>query len=184
MPGWGWILLIVGVLVLIVIAFLVWQRQRSKGLRQQFGPEYERTITEREDRREAEAELLARQRRREELHIQPLDRSARDRYASRWQAIQAQFVDRPVDSVRQADQLIATVMQERGYPIEDFDQRAADISVDHPAVVENYRTAHSISLAVDQQEASTEDLRQAMVHYRALFDELLAEEAGPEEARQ
>jgi predicted nucleic acid-binding protein len=183
MPDWVWILLVVVVLALVVVAWLAWQRQRSQHLRQQFGPEYDRTVTEREDRRQAEAELLARQRRRDELQVRPLDPSARERYADGWRDIQSRFVDRPVDSVREADQLISALMQERGYPVEDFDQRAADISVDHPTVVDNYRSAHAIFLVSDRDEASTEDLRKAMLHYRALFDELLAEEPRPEEAR-
>jgi hypothetical protein len=133
-------------------------------------------------RRRAESELAERERRREYLEIVPLEPAARERYAEAWRDTQARFVDSPEQAIREADHLVTEVMRERGYPMEDFDQRAADVSVDHPNVTENYRAAHATSLANDQGEASTEDLRQAMVHYRALFVELL-EQPG-EEARR
>jgi hypothetical protein len=183
MPTWGWIVLGVVIVALAVVAWLGWQRQRSRGLQERFGPEYDRTLEDRDDRRQAEAELAAREKRHAELDIRPLDPETREQYANRWRDTQAEFVDRPVEAVRRADGLVGDLMRERGYPVEDFDQRAADVSVDHPDVVENYRTAHTISLASDRNEASTEDLRKAMVHYRSLFEELLAVERRPEEAR-
>lgn len=184
MPVWGWVVLAVVVIAVALAAWLGWQRQRSRGLRERFGPEYDRTLGERDDRRQAEAELAAREKRHAGFEIRPLDAEARERYANEWRDTQAAFVDRPVEAVRRADGLVSELMRERGYPVEDFDQRAADISVDHPDVVDNYRSAHAISLASDRNEANTEDLRKSMVHYRSLFDELLVEEERrPEEAR-
>ena len=174
--------IIILVLVLLVIAVLVAgvvATMRRRALRDRFGPEYDRTVADAPSKREAEAELSARRKRREELDIQPLSQSARDRYASRWKDTQARFVDDPEEAVGEADALIQQVMRERGYPVEDFDQRTADVSVDHPDVVNNYRAAHGISVANERGNATTDDLRQAMVHYRALFVELL-EEREPE----
>jgi len=178
MPVWGWAL--VAVAVVAVVALIAWRAlaaRRTRTLRARFGPEYERTTTALGDRREAEAELAARQERREQLHIRPLPAEARQRYAQQWQAAQAQFVDSPAGAIAAADGLLAAVMQQRGYPMDDFEQRAADVSVDHPAVVDNYRKAQAISLRSGRGEASTEDLRQAMQHYRSLFDELLDDAA-------
>jgi hypothetical protein len=152
-------------------------------LQRRFGPEYERAVDQRDDRRQAEADLTARARRRSKLEITPLEPEARQRYGEAWRRVQADFVDRPVEAVREADRLVADVMRERGYPMEGFDQRAADVSVDHPQVVDNYRSAHEIAMASDRNEASTEDLRKAMVHYRSLFEELLEEEDREREAR-
>jgi hypothetical protein len=150
--------------------------RRRRRLQERFGPEYERTISARKDRRAAEAELAQREKRREELAIRPLSFEERAHYREQWQEVQAAFVDAPADAVGEADTLIAQVMADRGYPVEAFEARAADISVDHPSVVQNYRRAHQISEANDRGEATTEDLRLAIVHYRALFDELV--EAG------
>jgi hypothetical protein len=174
MPTWGWI--VIAVVVLAVVALLVAyaaRRRRTERIRGRFGPEYDRTVGELGNRRKAESELSARERRREELDIRPLEPAARDRYRQAWRDVQTRFVDMPSESVREADVLVIRVMGDRGYPMEDFDQRAADVSVDHPRVVEDYRTAHTISLANDGGRASTEDLRRAMVHYRALFEDLL-----------
>src|SRR5918911_2763029 len=129
----------------------------------------------------AVVELLERQAHREKLNIVPLQPGARERYLQAWHLVQAKFVDEPVLATRDADRLITEVMRERGYPVDDFEQRAADISVDHPQVVEDYRQAHNISLANDRGEADTEALRQALVHYRSLFEELL-ETAEPQRA--
>jgi FtsZ-interacting cell division protein ZipA len=173
MPVWAWILIAVGVVVLV--GLLVWgvsRRRQSRRLRSTFGPEYERSVSM-SGRRDAESELAAREKRREQFDIRALDPAARQRYAEAWRDTQARFVDSPEQATREADHLVIEVMRERGYPMEDFDQRAADVSVDHPTVVESYRAAHTTSLANEQGEASTEDLRQAMVHYRALFVELL-----------
>ena len=174
MPWWGWVLIAVAIVVLL--ALVVWSarsRSRSRALRERFGPEYDRAVTETGDRRAAESELDARRRRREELDIRPLDPTARERYTEQWRSTQSKFVDAPSEAIREADALVMQVMGERGYPMENFEQRAADISVDHPNLVENYRAAHAISLANDHGQASTEDMRQAMVHYRSLFEELL-----------
>jgi len=174
MPGWGWILIVVAAVVLIaIIAWVAARSRRSKQLQEGFGPEYERTVERSGDRRAAESELEARRERREELDIRALQPAARERYVSAWHQTQARFVDAPADALTEADSLVTSVMAERGYPMEDFDQRAADVSVDHPTVVENYRAAHAISTASGRGQASTEDMRQAMVHYRALFEELV-----------
>ena len=138
-----------------------------------FGPEYDRTVEEAGDRRAAETELRERTERRAGFDVVPLEPEARTRYVEAWRNTQAQFVDEPVEATREADRLITSVMRDRGYPVDDFEQRAADISVDHPQVVDDYRAAHAIAAANDRSEASTEDLRQALVHYRSLFEELL-----------
>ena len=138
------------------------------------------TVADAPSRREAESDLSERQRRREELEITPLEPESRDRYAEEWRRAQERFVDDPPAAVGDADRLIQDVMRERGYPVSDFDQRAADVSVDHPEVVSNYRAAHGISIANERGKATTEDLRTAMVHYRALFVELLEQEEPAE----
>ena len=174
MPSWVWVL--IAIAVVAVLAVVVWQalaRRRTGRLQQQFGPEYGRTLGTTDSKREAEAELQAREERRQRLEIRPLSQAARERYLQSWQSVQAQFVDDPDSAVASADSLIQSVMSERGYPVEDFDQRAADISVDHPQVVENYRHGHRLAQASADGSDSTEDLRQAMRHYRALFDELV-----------
>src|ERR1051326_1193213 len=143
MPSWVWV--VIAIVVVAVLAAVVWQalaRRRTGRLQQQFGPEYDRTLGKADSKRDAEAELQAREERRQELDIRPLSQAARDRYIQSWQSVQAQFVDDPRNAVATADSLIQSVMTERGYPVEDFDHRAADISVDHPQVVENYRNGH------------------------------------------
>jgi hypothetical protein len=175
MPLWAWILIVIGAVALVaLIAWTVFSRQRSARLRQQFGPEYERTLTERGDRRQAESDLAARRKRRAELDLRPLDASARRRYVEGWRDVQVRFVDTPGQAVADADGLVTEVMRERGYPVEDFEERASIVSVDHPDIVHEYRAAHGISMANDNGRASTEDLREAMLHYRSLFDELLS----------
>jgi hypothetical protein len=174
MPVWAWIVIAIGVVAVIaLIAWTAWSRQRSARLRQQFGPEYDRALTERGDRRRAESDLAARRKRRAGLDIRPLDASARRRYVERWREVQIGFVDGPAQAVADADGLVTEVMQERGYPVEDFEERASIVSVDHPDIVHEYRAAHGISMANDNGRASTEDLREAVLHYRSLFDELL-----------
>ena len=169
--------LLVAILVVIVLlallAFFAGRQRRSRKLQDTFGPEYDRTVEEAGDRRAAEAELQERTERREQFDIVPLEAEARTRYIEAWRNTQAQFVDEPAEATREADRLITAVMRDRGYPVDDFEQRAADISVDHPQVVDDYRAAHAIAAANDRSEASTEDLRQALVHYRSLFEELL-----------
>lgn len=179
MGTWVWIVIVVAaVLVIALVVGSVMRRRRTKALRGQFGPEYDRAITEAGDRRGAESDLASRQDRREEMDIRPLVAVARERYAELWQNVQGRFVDSPSQAVREADQLVMDVMKERGYPMDDFNQRSADLSVDHPQLVDNYRAAHAISLASTHDTASTEDLRQAMMYYRSLFEELLGSEAA------
>ena len=174
MDTWVWIVIAVAiVVVLALVAWSVVNRRRRQELQEGFGPEYERTVAEAPSRREAEAELRERRERHGEFDIRPLSPQARDRYAQEWEATQARFVDAPESAIRDADDLIQSVMRERGYPVEDFDQRAADLSVDHPDVVENYRHGHELARRTVRGEGDTESLRQALVHYRALFEELL-----------
>jgi hypothetical protein len=176
MPVWGWILIaaiVVIAAVAIIVARSVNSRTRTEGLKERFGPEYERTVDEAGEQRSAEDELAARERKREKLDIVPLTPQAREKYAGRWRTVQSAFVDNPSSALGGADQLVILVMRECGYPIDDFDQRAADISVDHPTVVENYRAAHNISLSQQEGDVGTEKQRQAFVHYRALFEKLL-----------
>jgi hypothetical protein len=164
---------IVALVVIAIIGWLYWRQRRSKLLRERFGPEYQHVVEQEGGQKKAEDVLEFRAKRREGLGVHPLDRSQRLAFADRWTAIQSRFVDDPSAAVTDADRLINEVMSARGYPMSDFDQRAADISVDHPAVVENYRLAHNIALRRERAEAETEDLRKAMVHYRALFEDLL-----------
>ena len=160
----------------MAVAAAAWfflQKRRSKQLREGFGPEYDHAVREHGDRRRAESDLQERQKRVERLHIRDLSPEERARFADAWRSTQARFVDDPPATIAEADRLVGEVMETRGYPVGDFEQRSADISVDHPHVVTNYRAAHAIAGAQERGEASTEDLRQAMVHYRALFEELL-----------
>jgi hypothetical protein len=163
------------VLVIAVLAWLYVQKRRSTtaGLRQKFGPEYERAVQKHGSEREAEAKLANRQDRVEKLNVRYLDSVERERFSTQWESVQSRFVDSPRGAVAEADDLVSTLMKTRGYPVSDFDQRADDISVDHPRVVENYRSAHHIALQVGKDGASTEDLRTAMIHYRSLFEELV-----------
>jgi hypothetical protein len=170
-----WVLVAIIVVLLVVIALLLVRQQRSRRLKEGFGPEYKRVVAEHGDQRAAERELTDRQRRLDRFEIRALEPAARERYLERWRALQRSFVDRPDVAVGEADALVQQVMHDRGYPVdEDFEQRAADISVEHPLVVENYRAAHAISVRAGNGQASTEQRRQAMVHFRALFDDLLA----------
>ncbi|MEU1385804.1 MULTISPECIES: hypothetical protein [unclassified Nonomuraea] len=166
---------VVAVVALAAVGYVVLQQQRRSRLRERFGPEYERTVAESDNRREAERELIAREQRHSELDIRPLPEETRDAYATRWTEVQERFVDAPGFAVTEADQLVTSVMAERGYPTDDFEQRVSDLSVGHAATLDHYRTAHEISGRAARKEASTEELRQAMVHYRALFEELLHE---------
>jgi hypothetical protein len=183
------IVLVVALIALIgVAAWLYLKKRRSDGLRTSFGSEYDRARQDHPDQRSAERELTERKERVEQLRIRALSPDERDRFHERWRSAQAQFVDDPAGAARVADELIGEIMQARGYPVGDFEQRAADVSVDHPRVVEHYRAAHAIALRTDRGDADTgdtEDLRQAFVHYRALFDDLLEVEApAPGEERR
>jgi len=166
--------IVAGVVLLVVLGITVaLRRRRSRALADRFGPEYGRTVEAAGKRSKAEAELEARARRVEQLHIRDLTVTERDRYAELWKVAQQHFVDNPAMAVAEADQLVTEVMRMRGYPMADFEQRAADVSVDHPHLVTHYRAGHAIAVQSAGLKASTEDLRQAMVHYRALFEELL-----------
>jgi hypothetical protein len=164
------------VAIAIVVAAGLWfalRWRRTHHLRARFGPEYDRTVVAEGDPRKAEATLEARAKRVEALHIRPLTSQDAARFDDAWRRVQARFVDDPQASVTEADRLVGEAMAARGYPVGDFEQRVADISVDHPDVVVNYRAAREIAAQHARREASTEDLRQAMVHYRALFKDLL-----------
>ena len=174
MQTWVWI--VIAVAAAVVVLALIWsatRARRSRALKDTFGREYDRTVEQTGDKREAERELRERQKRHDELDIRPLSQEARDRYVRQWQSTQTRFVDDPKEAVDEADALVQHVMRERGYPTKDFERRVADISVDHPDLVEKYRTAHGIAQASERNEASTEDLRHSVRHYRALFAELL-----------
>jgi hypothetical protein len=168
-----WVLVIVVAVLLCAVIWLVLRRRRTAQLQEGFGPEYDRTLEERGDQRAAEAELRERVQRRRSYDIRELEPAARERYAERWRHTQAHFVDQPASTLADADALVSEVMRERGYPVDDFETQAADVSVDHPGVVEHYRQAHAVRAS---DETSTEELREAFVHYRALFDDLLGDE--------
>jgi len=180
MDTFGWVALIVGVLVAVVLIWYLVRQSRSRALQRDFGPEYDRTMARAGDRGLAESDLRERRDRVGALDVRPLSRSDHDRFATEWTKVQAEFVDTPTEAVTDADELIQQVMATRGYPVDDFDRRAADISVEHPDVVENYRSAHSIAVkeARADGDADTEALRKAMVYYRSLFDELLVVDDG------
>jgi hypothetical protein len=187
MPVWGWILIAAIVVIAaaaIIVARSVSSRKRTERLKERFGPEYERTLGEAGEQGAAENELAARELKRDKLDIVPLSPQAREKYADRWRTVQTAFVDNPSSAVGDADLLVTQVMRERGYPIDDFDQRAADISVDHPTVVENYRAAHSISLSQQKGDVGTEKQRQAFVHYRALFEKLLETDKDKDKSQE
>ncbi len=174
------LMVIVGIIVvavIIIFAFISMRRRRTERLRSQFGDtEYTQTVQNIGSRRRAEAELDNRRKRVAGLDIRPLSAGDRDHFRELWRNIQARFVDSPGAAVTEADQLIRDVMLKRGYPVGNFEERAGNISVDHPLVVQNYRAAHEIAIRQVQGEANTEDLRQAMIHYRNLFDELVREQ--------
>lgn len=168
---------IIAAVAVVMIAVIVYsiQRRRSERLRQHFGPEYDRAIAEGGNRRRAEAVLEERTERVKKFHIRPLTAEDKARFAEEWDRVQAHFVDAPAGAVAEADQLLGDIMATCGYPMGDFEQRAADISVDHPIVTQNYRAAHEIAMRQAKGQASTEDLRRAMIHYRSLFEDLVNE---------
>ena len=188
MPVWEWIL-IVGIVVVVGVAVgaaaAASRKKRTEGLKDRFGPEYDRTVSLTGEPRAAEKELVARERKRKKLDIRPLTAASLDGYVTRWRAVQTAFVDHPASAVGEADVLVTEVMRERGYPVDDdFEQQAADISVDHPTVVDNYRAAHDIYLSQQKADVGTEAQRQAFVHYRALFDKLLEAEKDPNKSQE
>ncbi len=180
-----WVIVAVLVIALVIAGVVIARQRRSQRLQEGFGPEYGRTLAEKGDRRAAESDLRERRERRQQLEIRELEPESRERYAERWRAAQRTFVDQPSVAVAEADRLVSEVMHDRGYPVdEDFERRAADISVDHPVVVENYRAAHGISVRAAGNKADTEELRQALVHFRSLFEELLGADDKPRDTAE
>ncbi|MGH3378706.1 MAG: hypothetical protein ACRDP6_28670, partial [Actinoallomurus sp.] len=167
------VIVIVVIAAIGAVAYFTQAQARHRSLRQRFGPEYDRTVKSHESTREAEQELLARKKRHDGLEIHPLDPAARERHLVEWRQVQERFVDEPETAVTGADRLLILVMGERGYPTEGYEQQVADLSVEHAGTIDRYRKAHDISARAATKKASTEDLRQAMVHYRSLFNELL-----------
>ena len=182
MATWLWIVIVIVVVLIALAAAMAARRRRTMALRERFGPEYDRTVGAREDQRAAEADLRGRERERARLDFNPLSEAARARYTEDWRTIQQDFVDQPEEATTAGYDLVNRVMAERGYPMRDFDARADLVSVDHPDVVDNYRVAHGIHERARQHQASTEDLREALLRYRSLFQELLrpnGHAAGP-----
>jgi hypothetical protein len=176
----AWVGVLIAIVVLVVL-WLVWrrsQKRKSDQLQEQFGPEYERAVESKGDRSKAESDLAQRAKRHDKLDIRSLSPAARESYERSWKDAQADFVDQPREALANADRLVQEVMRERGYPVDDFEQRAADLSVDHPDVVDNYRSAHTTSTRARSGDASTEDMRRGMQHYRSLFDDLLEKHSG------
>jgi hypothetical protein len=167
------IIVVLVVIVLAVVGWFVTQDRRRRQLRERFGPEYDRTVDEQGNRRDAERELALREERHAQLDIKPLSNTDRDRYAKQWTLIQQQFVDRPEHAVVEADRLVTVVMGERGYPTEGYHQQVSDLSVRHANTLDHYRSAHAIKARNDDSRVATEELREAMVHYRSLFEDLL-----------
>ena len=171
-------LIVLAAAVILVVAGLAWlyvrkRRSTTAGLQQKFGSEYQRAVQEHGSERKAEANLTDREKRVEKLNLRDLDPMEHERFSKHWESVQSRFVDSPKGAVTEADDLVSSLMKTRGYPVSAFDQHAADISVAHPRLVENFRSAHQIALRVGKDEASTEDLRTAIIHYRSLFEELV-----------
>ncbi len=178
------IMLAVTVIVIAAVGWWAWRKQRADNLPRRFGPEYSHAVEQYGSEARAQDALAQRAHRMEKFHASPLTREDHDRFLERWTNVQANFVDDPPGSIAQADALVSDLMRARGYPMGDFDKRAEDISVEHPQVVQNYRTAHAIAERQAKGQAATEDLRQALVHYRALFDELLEGHLTTQEGRR
>jgi hypothetical protein len=176
---------VVVVLAVVVLAAMGWMMARRRALRQRFGPEYDRAVESEESRSAAERELRARERRHAELELRPLSGEARQRYTSGWEQIQERFVDSPNEAVSAADELVSKLIAERGYPTGEYEEQVAYLSVEHARTLEQYREAHEINLRNQRGEATTEEMRRAIVHYRALFADLLGDEriAQPDEPR-
>lgn len=184
----GWIVLGIVIVAVVVLLALALRWRSRTNLQERFGPEYDREVEARGSERDAERHLRDVAHRRDQLDIRELDPAARERYTQRWQAVQTEFVDQPRDALDKADRLVTDVMQDRGYPVQDFSERAELIAADHPQVVEHYRAAHAARQRHTPSQdgaaagAETEELRQAFVHYRALFDELVHDNAQAQEA--
>ncbi|MFC4913861.1 hypothetical protein [Actinomadura gamaensis] len=180
------VMVVIAIVVVLAVAaalLLAVRQSRTRRLRNRFGPEYDRAVERAGGRSAAERELMSREKRHEELSLRELDPRQRELYREQWTHVQEQFVDTPDAAVAQADRLVTAVMGDRGYPTRDFDDRVEHLSVEHGRTLDHYRRGHEISVRADRKEASTEDLRQAMVHYRALFEDLLAVPAGERSAR-
>jgi len=175
---------VVAIVVVVALVWLVWTQLRRRQLRDRFGPEYSKAVEDEGGRRAAERELLQREKRHSEYDIKPLDPAERERYGKQWVLIQEQFVDHPGSAVAEADRLVTIVMGECGYPTEGYQQQASDLSVRHASTLDHYRTAHDIKDRHEESRASTEELREAMVHYRSLFQDLLESDADSRSGRK
>jgi hypothetical protein len=173
-----WVIIAIVVVAIIAVVAVGARKRRTAMLRNRFGPEYDRVVESRDDRRAGEADLRAREKQRAQFDVEPLPEATRLRFADEWRAVQEQFVDQPAQAATAADTLITRVMEARGYPMKDFDAQADLVSVDHPDTVENYRFAHAVRQRSQTQQVSTEDLREALLRYRSLFDELLRPEGN------
>src|SRR5579863_10338393 len=171
-----WVVIAIAVVVVIALVAMGARKRNSAMLRERFGPEYDRAVENRGDQRAAEADLRAREKQRAQFELTPLPEADRLRFTAEWRDVQAHFIDQPAQAATAADTLITRVMEARGYPMNDFDVQADLVSVDHPETVENYRFAHAVQERSQTQQASTEDLREALLRYRSLFDELLRPE--------
>jgi hypothetical protein len=171
-----WIVIAIVVVAVVALVAVVARNRRTAILRDRFGPEYDRAVENTDDRRAAETELLARQKQRAQFDVRPLAEADRLRFAAEWRDLQERFLDEPAESADAADALVTRVMEARGYPMRDFDTQADLVSVDYPQTVENYRFAHAVQQRSQTQQASTEELREALLRYRSLFDELLRPE--------
>lgn len=171
-------IIVPSVVVLIALAVGLSMLSRRRHLRRQFGPEYDRTVEAEGGRLAAERELHAREQRHEAFEIKELSPEIRDRYVHDWRDVQERFVDRPEGAVTQADELVSRLMRERGYPADGYSGRVRDLSVEHGQTLEHYRAAHTVNVRSNEGQATTEELRGAMVHYRALFEELLGTQGG------
>lgn len=176
MPSWVWVVIAIAVVAVVALAVVGARKRSNAALRDRFGPEYDRAVENNGDQRSAEAELRARERRRAEFDVKPLPEDTRLLFAGEWRELQERFIDEPEGAAGAADTLITRVMEARGYPMRDFDSQVELVSVDHPDTVENYRFAHAVQQRAQTGQASTEDLREALLRYRSLFDDLLRPE--------
>ena len=178
MATWAWIVIAIVVVVVVALVAAGARNRRTAALRDRFGPEYDRAVENSDDRRAAEAGLRAREKQRAQFDVKPLPEATRLRFGDEWRDLQERFLDQPAQAADAADALITRVMEARGYPMRDFDAQAELVSVDHPDTVENYRLAHAVQQRSQTQQASTEDLREALLRYRSLFSELLRPEGN------